>query len=131
MQAAQEKGLDLVEVAPDAQPPVCRIMDYGKLRYEKTKKGKSKSRATHLKEIKLRPFIAEHDIEVKVKNIRKFLENGDRIKIHIIFRGREISNTGMGFNLIQDIIERIKDIGSVESPPRMEARNISTLIVPK
>ena len=88
---AKQQNLDLVEVAPNADPPVCRIMDYGKLRYQTAKKGKTKARTSHLKEIKLRPLTAEHDVGVKVRNIRRFLENGDKVRVHVIFRGREIS----------------------------------------
>jgi translation initiation factor IF-3 len=129
--AARENDLDLVEVAPNADPPVCRIMDYGKLRYEKAKREKSKSRSSHLKEIKLRPLTAEHDVGVKVRNIRKFLGNGHKVRVSMIFRGREISHTDIGFNLLQEIIKKVEDIGVVEVPPKMQERDISMLIVPK
>jgi len=130
--AARDNDLDLVEVAPNAEPPVCRIMDYGKLRYEKAKRGKGKSRSTHLKEIKLRPLTAEHDVGVKIRKIRKFLGQGDKVRVSMIFRGRERSHTDLGFNLLQDIITRVEDIGAVEVPPsKMEGKDISMLIVPK
>jgi translation initiation factor IF-3 len=129
--AAREKDLDLVEVAPDAEHPVCRIMDYGKIRYEKSKKGKTKSRTSHLKEIKLRPLIAEHDVWVKVKNIRKFLLQGDKVRVHIVFRGRERSHTDLGLNLLQEIIKKIEDIGLVEVVPKMEGKDMSMLVVPR
>lgn len=129
--AARENDLDLVEVAPNADPPVCRIMDYGKLRYEKAKREKGKSRSSHLKEIKLRPLTAEHDVGVKVRNIRKFLGNGHKVRVSMIFRGREISHTDIGFNLLQEIIKKVEDIGVVEVPPKMQERDISMLIVPK
>lgn len=129
--AARENDLDLVEVAPNADPPVCRIMDYGKLRYEKAKREKGKSRSSHLKEIKLRPLTAEHDVGVKIRNIRKFLGNGHKVRVSMIFRGREISHTDIGFNLLQEIIKKIEDIGVVEVPPKMQERDISMLIVPK
>jgi len=129
--AAKENSLDLVEVAPDADPPVCRIMDYGKLKYEATKKEKSKSKSVQLKEVKLRPLTQEHDVGVKVKNIRRFLGSGNRVRVHMVFRGREISNTNLGFNILQDIIKKIEDIGVVDSLPRMEGKDISMLIVPK
>jgi len=129
--AAKENSLDLVEVAPDADPPVCRIMDYGKLKYEATKKEKSKSKSVQLKEVKLRPLTQEHDVGVKVKNIRRFLGSGNRVRVHMVFRGRERSNTNLGFNLLQDIIKKIEDIGVVDSLPRMEGKDISMLIVPK
>ncbi len=131
MVAAKENHLDLVEVAPDAEPPVCRIMDYGKVRYGKAKKGKGKSRSTHLKEIKLRPITAEHDVGVKIKNIRRFLAQGDKVRVSMIFRGRERSHTELGFNMLQEIIKKIEDIGVVEVPPKMEGKDISALIVPK
>ena len=131
MLAAKENGLDLVEVAPDGDPPVCRIMDYGKLRYEKAKKGKTKSRSTHLKEIKLRPLTAEHDVGVKIRNMRKFLAQGDRVRVSMLFRGRERSHTELGFNMLQEVIKKIEDIGVVEVPPKMEGRDISMFIVPK
>jgi translation initiation factor IF-3 len=131
LEAARAQNLDLVEVAPDADPPVCRIMDYGKLRYEAAKKGKSKSKSQHLKEVKLRPLTAEHDVSVKVKNIRKFLGNGDRVRVSMIFRGRERSHTDIGLELLQEVITRIEDVGVVEVLPRIEGRDMSMLIVPK
>ncbi len=129
--AAKEKNLDLVEVSPNAEHPVCRIMDYGKIRYEKTKKGKTKTRTSHLKEIKLRPLTAEHDVGVKIKNIRKFLLQGDKVRVHMVFRGRERSHTDLGLNLLEEIIKKIEDIGLVEVAPKMEVRDMSMLIVPK
>jgi len=129
--AAKEKNLDLVEVSPNAEHPVCRIMDYGKIRYEKTKKGKTRTRTSHLKEIKLRPLIAEHDVGVKIKNIRKFLLQGDKVRVHMVFRGRERSHTDLGLNLLEEIIKKIEDIGLVEVAPKMEVRDMSMLIVPK
>ena len=129
--AARGKDLDLVEVASNAEHPVCRIMDYGKLRYEKSRKGKTKSRISHLKEIKLRPLIAEHDVGVKIKNIRRFLLQGDKVRVHIVFRGRERSHTDLGLNLLQEIIKKIEDIGLVEVVPKMEGKDMSMLIVPR
>ena len=133
LEAAKAQNLDLVEVAADSDPPVCRIMDYGKLRYEAAKKGKgkSKSKSQHLKEVKLRPLTAEHDVGVKVKNIRKFLENGDKVRVSMMFRGRERSHTDIGLELLQDVIKKIEDIGVVEAAPTMEGRDMSMLIVPR
>jgi translation initiation factor IF-3 len=131
LDAARAQGLDLVEVAPDADPPVCRIMDYGKLRYEVAKKQKAKSKSQHLKEVKLRPLTAEHDVGVKVRNIRKFLGNGDKVRVSMIFRGRERSHTDIGLQLLQEVITRIEDIGTVEVAPKIEGRDMSMLIVPK
>ena len=129
--AAKENNLDLVEVSPNAEHPVCRIMDYGKIRYEKTKKGKTKTRASHLKEIKLRPLIAEHDVGVKIKNIRKFLLQGDKVRVHMVFRGRERSHTDLGLTLLEEITKKVEDIGLVEVVPKMEGKDMSMLIVPK
>lgn len=121
-----------MEVAPNGEPPVCRIMDYGKLRYEKAKRGKGKSRSTHLKEIKLRPLTAEHDVGVKIKKIRGFLVQGDKVRVSMIFRGREKSHTDLGLNLLQEIVKKIEDIGVVDVPPnKMEGKDISMLIVPR
>jgi translation initiation factor IF-3 len=129
--AAKEKDLDLVEVSPHAEHPVCRIMDYGKIRYEKTKKGKTKTRKSHLKEIKLRPLTAEHDVEVKIKNIRRFLLQGDKVRVHVVFRGRERSHTDLGLTLLEEITKKVEDIGIVEVVPKMEGKDMSMLIVPR
>jgi translation initiation factor IF-3 len=131
LRGAREQSLDLVEVAPNADPPVCRIMDYGKLRYQSAKKGKTKTRVSHLKEIKLRPLIAEHDVGVKLRNIRRFLENGDKVRVHVIFRGREISRSHLGSQLLEEIIKKTEDVGVVEVAPKMQGRDLSMLIVPK
>jgi translation initiation factor IF-3 len=130
---AQEESLDLVEVAPNADPPVCRIMDYGKLRYQSAKKtkGKSKAKSQHLKEVKLRPLTAEHDVGVKVRNIRRFLASGDKVKVSMIFRGRERFHTELGLNLLNEVIKQIEDIGTVESAPKMQGRDLSMFVVPK
>jgi len=130
--AAKEKNLDLVEVAPDIEQPVCRIMDYGKRRYDKQKKTKGKTKkAQHLKEIKLRPLTQEHDIEVKVRSMKKFLTQGDKVKISMIFRGRERSHTDLGLKLLNDIAEKIEETGVVEVSPKVEGRDLFMLIVPK
>ena len=131
MLSAKEKDLDLVEVAPNADPPACRIMDYGKIRYKTSKKGKGKTRASHLKEIKLRPLTAEHDVGVKIRNMRRFLRNGDKVRVSMIFRGRERAHTDIGLNLLQEIIKKIEDIGLVEVVPKMEGKDMSMLIVPR
>ena len=128
---AQQEGLDLVEVAPTADPPVCRIMDYGKLRYQSAKKTKGKSKSQHLKEVKLRPLTAEHDVRVKVKNIRRFLTNGDKVKVSMMFRGRERFHTELGFNRLNEVIKQIEDIGTIESAPKLQGRDLSMFVVPK
>ena len=131
--AAREKNLDLVEVSPpDTEQPVCRIMDYGKKRYDKQKKTKGKpKKSQHLKEIKIRPLTQEHDVEVKVRNVIKFLTQGDKVKISMIFRGRERSHTDLGLKLLNDIADKIKDTGVVEASPKTEGRDLSMLIIPK
>lgn len=131
LRAAKQDGLDLVEVAPNAAQPVCRIMDYGKLRYERSKKGKTKSRSQHLKEIKLRPLTQEHDIGVKIKNIRRFLGQGDRVRVSMVFRGRERTQTDLALTILQQIAEEVEDIGLLEVSPTPEARDISMLIIPR
>jgi translation initiation factor IF-3 len=128
---AREQNLDLVEVAPSADPPVCRIMDYGKLRYQSAKKTKGKTRSQHLKEVKLRPLTAEHDVGVKIRNIRRFLDSGDRVKVSMIFRGRERMHTNLGLDLLNHIIKQIEDIGVVDVAPKMQGKDLSVLIVPK
>ena len=128
---AREQNLDLVEVAPSADPPVCRIMNYGKIRYQSAKKTKGKTRSQHLKEVKLRPLTAEHDVGVKIRNMRRFLGNGDRVKVSMIFRGREKMHTNLGLDLLNHIIKEIEDIGVVETAPKMQGRDLSVLIVPK
>jgi len=128
---AQEETLDLVEVAPNADPPVCRIMDYGKLRYQSAKKTKGKTKSHHLKEVKLRPLTAEHDVGVKVRNIRRFLTNGDKVKVSMIFRSRERVHTELVVNLLNEVIKQIEDIGTVESAPKMQGRDLSMFVVPK
>ena len=131
LRAAQQEHLDLVEVAPNAAEPVCRIMDYGKLRYQRSKKGKTKSRSQHLKEVKLRPLTQEHDIGVKIKNIRKFLDQGDRVRVSMVFRGRERAHTDLALTILQRIAGQVEDIGAVEASPTPEGRDISMLIIPR
>jgi len=136
LRMAREEGVDLVEVSPNAAPPVCRIMDFGKFKYQQEKKthqGKKKHGlgVTHLKEIKLRPRTEEHDLLVKISHIKRFLAHGDKAKINLVFRGREIANPAMGKGLLDRIIEEIQDVGVVENPPRMEGRNMIMLLAPK
>ena len=106
-------------------------MDYGKLRYQSAKKTRGKSKSHHLKEVKLRPLTAEHDVEVKVRNIRRFLTNGDKVKVSMIFRGRERFHTDLGLNLLNEVIKQIEDIGTVESAPKLQGRDLSMFVVPK
>ena len=131
---AQEKGLDLVEVAPSAQPPVCRLMDYGKFKFEQNKREKEarkKQKIISIKEVKMRPNIEEHDFQVKAKNARKFLSGGDKVKLTIMFRGREITHPELGEKLSLKFVGELTDISSVEKPPKVEGRNMVTVLIPK
>ena len=133
VQRAVEKGLDLVEVAPGANPPVCRIMDYGKYKYELKKKqavSKHKAHAATMKEVKLRPRTDEHDLDFKLKNARRFLIEGDKVKVTLMFRGREIVHTSIGREQLDRVKEMLADIAAVENPPRMDGRFMSMILVP-
>jgi translation initiation factor IF-3 len=133
VQRAVEKGLDLVEVAPGANPPVCRIMDYGKYKYELKKKqavSKQKAHAATMKEVKLRPRTDEHDLDFKLKNARRFLIEGDKVKVTLMFRGREIVHTSIGREQLDKVKEMLADIAAVENPPRMDGRFMSMILVP-
>lgn len=128
---AQEEGLDLVEIAPTATPPVCKIMDYGKYKYILSKKAhqaKKKQSVIHMKEIKLRPRTDKHDVDFKVKHIRKFLEEGNKVKILIFFRGREIKHPYLGEEILNKVAAEVKDVGVVEQKPRLEGRKMSMVI---
>jgi len=131
---AAEAHLDLVEVAPQAAPPVCRVMDYGKFKYQQSKKQQEARRrqtTIQVKEIKVRPKIEEHDMAFKLRNTRRFLEDGDKVKISVIFRGREIAHTDRGFKLLAQMTEALADVGTVEQNPRLEGRNLSMIVTPK
>jgi translation initiation factor IF-3 len=131
---AQSKGLDLVEVSPTARPPVCRIMDYGKFKYEqnlRARKAKKKQHHTHLKEIKMRPKIDDHDYDFKMKHARTFLGDRDKVKFTITFRGREMAHTEIGHELMKKILSELVDVAIVESPPRQEGRSINAVVMPK
>lgn len=131
---AQERGLDLVEVSPTAKPPVCRVMDFGKFKYEQNKKqqkARRKQHVTHLKEVKLRPKIEEHDYRFKVEHGRKFLELHDKVKFTVVFRGREMAHPEAGTRLLQKVIKDLEGVGQVEIPARMEGRSMVLLMVPK
>jgi translation initiation factor IF-3 len=125
--------MDLVEVNPMAKPPVCKIMDYGKFKYEEKKRAseaKKKQVVIHLKEVKLRPKTEEHDYEFKVRNVRRFLEDGDKAKITIMFRGREITHKELGSAILDDVVKDLKDVAVVEQMPRMEGRQMFMIIAP-
>ena len=128
---AQEVGLDLVEVAPGSKPPVCRIMDYGRYKYERKKKmGKNKGHTASLKEVKLRPRTDQHDLDFKLKNARRFLVDGDKVKVTVMYRGREMVHREFGYRQLKQVTELLSDIANVENPPRMEGRFLSMILVP-
>ena len=131
---ALEQGLDLVEVAPAARPPVCRIMDFGKYKYQQQKKqqeARKKQTVVQIKEIKVRPKTDEHDFNTKVKHIRKFIENGDRCKVTVFFRGREIVHKDRGLMILERVMEVMDDIAKVEQQPTSEGRTMSMLLTPR
>ncbi|MGB9867900.1 MAG: translation initiation factor IF-3 [Bacillota bacterium] len=134
LRAAAERGLDLVEVAPTAKPPVCRIMDYGKYKYEQAKKekeAKKKQKVSELKEIKVRPTIDDHDFEVKLRSARRFLADGDRVRIVVMFRGREISHLDLGKEILQRFARGVVELAIVEKPPKVEGKNMTMTLAPK
>jgi len=131
---AQERQLDLVEVSPTAKPPVCRVMDFGKFKYEQNKKqqkAKRKQHVTHLKEVKLRPKIEEHDYRFKVEHGRRFLELHDKVKFTVTFRGRELAHPEAGHRLLEKVVKDLEGVGQVEIPARMEGRSMVLLMVPR
>ena len=129
---SEERGVDLVEVAANANPPVCRMMDFGKYKYELKKQANAKKQKIHtIKEIKFRPNIGGHDLDVKVSRIREFLEDENKAKIRIFFRGREIVHPEIGRALANKILERVADIGGIDMPPRLEGKNLIMVISPK
>jgi translation initiation factor IF-3 len=130
---AYEYGLDLVEVAPNAEPPVCRIMDYGKYKYEqeqKAKRARKHQAITVIKEIKLRPKIEDHDFEVKKRHVIRFLTNGAKVKVTIMFRGREMAHPEIGRRLLDRLAEEVSDLGKIESPPKLDGRNMIMMLAP-
>jgi translation initiation factor IF-3 len=128
---AEEAGLDLVEVAPGSKPPVVRIMDYGRYKYEQKKKaGKGKGHTASLKEVKLRPRTDDHDLDTKLKSVRRFLMDGDKVKITVMFRGRELAHRELGRRQMDRVTQMLGTIALVENPPRMEGRFLSMILVP-
>lgn len=131
---SEEAGLDLVEVSPDAKPPVCRIMDYGKYKFQLSKRkaaAKKKQKQIQIKEVKIRPGTEEADYQVKLRNIIKFLENGDKAKITVRFRGREMSHPELGMQLLQRMLVELAEHGTVEQHPKFEGRQIVMVLGPK
>ena len=134
LQMATARNQDLVEVAPNAKPPVCRIMDYGKFRYEKKKKdreARKKQKTFDVKEVKLRPKIETHDYLVKLKNAQRFLSDGDKVKAVIMFRGRELSHPDLGLDILKRLVEDLKDLCIVEREAKLEGRNMIMILAPK
>jgi translation initiation factor IF-3 len=133
LSVAEEAGLDLVEVAATAKPPVCRIMDYGKYKYQMSKKArdaKKKQTVILVKEMKFRVKTEEHDFQFKVRNIKRFLNDGNKVKVFVMFRGREITHTELGRAKLTRVTEELKDMATVEAPPKLEGRNMSMLLSP-
>jgi len=131
---AKREGLDLVEVASTSSPPVCRIMDYGKFRYQQSKKlqvAKKSQSTVQVKEIRLRPKTEEHDLQVKIKHIRKFLEQHDKVKVSVVFRGREIAFTDIGRRLLEDIKKDLGDSCVIDQQPKLEGRSMVMVLSPK
>jgi len=128
---AIEKELDLVEVAPAAKPPVCKIMDFGKYRYQQSKKHSSKHKTFTVKEVKVRPQINDHDLQFKMKNAKKFLDHGHKVKITMMFRGREIVHRSLGQRVFDRINEELTELSSIEQMPKMEGNRMIMVLAPK
>ena len=131
---ARQRDLDLVEVAPNAVPPVCRLMDYGKFRYEQTKKERDSRKTQHtvvVKEVRLKPNIDEHDLETKIRQAKRFLEEGDKVKLSVEFRGRQLTHTELGRELLNQVQQVLQNDVVIEQPPKMEGKKISMLIAHK
>ena len=134
LRSAQEAKLDLVKIVPNANPPVCKLMDYGKYKYEQSKRekeAKKKQKVINVKEIRMNPNIDDHDLQVRARNAIRFLEDGDKVKVSIKFRGREITHTKLGEEVLGRMAEATKDVGIVEKKPRVEGRNMVMIISPK
>ncbi|SNS57071.1 bacterial translation initiation factor 3 (bIF-3) [Azospirillum sp. RU38E] len=132
--AAEEAGLDLVEVSPNAEPPVCKILDYGKYKYEAQKKAneaRKKQKIIEVKEIKLRPNIDEHDYDIKMKAMRRFLEEGDKVKVTMRFRGREMAHQDIGMNVLVKVRDTLEDLGKVEQMPKLEGKQMIMVLAPR
>ncbi len=134
LRMAEQAGLDLVEISPNASPPVCKILDYGKYRYEAQKKAheaRRKQKVIQIKEIKLRPTIDKHDLDIKVRNVTKFLEDGDKVRITLRFRGREMDHQELGMQVLTRVQDALKDVAKVEQPPKPEGKQIVMMVGPK
>ena len=134
LEIAKEQGLDLVEVAPQAAPPVVKIMDYGKFKFENEKKvrdSKKKQKLLKLKEIRMQPKIDEHDLDFKSKHVKEFLAEGNKVKVTVRFRGRELAHTELGLDVLKDVLKRIEGDYAMDKPPAMEGRFMSMVLSPK
>jgi translation initiation factor IF-3 len=134
LREAQERGLDLVEVAPTARPPVCRIMDFGKYKYEQSKRdreARKKQKVVTIKEVKMRPNIEDHDFDVRQRQTEQFLKDGDKIKATIMFRGREVVHADLGKQVLDRLLESVKDLCIVERPAKLEGKNMIMILAPK
>jgi len=134
LELAEKESLDLVEVAPGADPPVCRIIDYGKFKYaqgKKEKSGKKKQKNSGMKEVKLRPNIGDHDYDFKVKNLCKFLKDGNQVKVTVMFRGREMRYVELGRKLLDRVIKDSEELGKITKQPKLEGRNMILVLIPK
>ena len=133
IELAEDAGLDLVEISPNATPPVCKIMDFGKFKYETQKKeaeARKKQKIIEVKEVKFRPNTDTHDYDVKMRNVLRFLEGGDKVKVTLRFRGREMAHQDLGRNLLERVADDVKEIGKVENMPKMEGRQMVMMIGP-
>ncbi len=133
VELAYDAGLDLVEISPNARPPVCKIMDFGKFKYEQQKReseARKKQKTIEVKEVKFRPNTDVHDYDVKMRNVTRFLENGDKVKVTLRFRGREMAHQNLGRALLERVAEDIREIGKVENMPKMEGRQMIMMIGP-
>jgi translation initiation factor IF-3 len=134
LKLADSQGFDLVEVAPEAQPPVCRVLDYGKFRYLQKKKeqdARKKQTFVSVKEVKVGSRTDPHDLIFKVRHVRRFLENGERVKVSVFFRGREITHPELGKEMLNSVLAQVQDIAKVDVPPRLEGRNMAMFLSPK
>ena len=134
LEIANERAYDLVEIAPDADPPVCKLMDYGKFKYQQSKRAheaKKNQKIIHLKEIKLRPKTEAHDFDFKFKHAIEFLEDGDRVKVSVFFRGREMIHQDLGHKLLKKFVDQAEEVAAVEVPPKMEGRSLSMVLAPR
>jgi len=133
LKKAEDEGLDLVEIAPNANPPVCKIIDYGKFRYDQTKREKESKKASHqikVKEVKVKPNIDEHDLQTKMRHAKDFLEKGNKVKVTCMFRGREMAHKDIGERLIKKIVEDLKEIAVCETPMKMFGRFLTVVLAP-